>query len=76
MINDNEFIFLNQLIFQIIIKSNFLIKVLNNQLISFLRVKSIEIYFIIKNNPFFLMKTKKYHSQSLFIIYLNILITN
>ena len=48
----------------------------SNQSISFSRFKLIDQYFIIKNNSFYLAKAKKYIAQAIFIIYLNILITN
>ena len=82
MINNDDFIFPYQLISQIIIDSDSSIYILffdnisNNQLTSFSRFKSIDQYFIIENNPFYLLETKKYLTQIISMIYLNILIAN
>ena len=82
MINNDDFIFSYQLISQIIIDSDLSIYILffdnisNNQLALFSRFKSIDQYFIIENNSFYLLETKKYLTQIISMIYLNILIAN
>ena len=82
MINDDDFIFSYQLISQIITNSDLSIRISsfdnisNNQSASSSRFKSIDQYFIIENNPFYLLETKKYLTQIISMIYLNILIAN
>ena len=82
MINNDDFIFLHQSISQIITDSNSLIcvssfdDVSDNQSILSSRFKSIDQYFIIENNSFYLIEAKKYLAQTISMIYLNILIAN
>ena len=82
MINDDDFIFSYQSISQIVTDSGSSIRVSSfdnissNQSTSSSRFKSIDQYFIIENNPFYLLETKKYLTQIISMIYLNILIVN
>ena len=82
MINNDDFIFSYQLMSQIVINSDLSIcissftDISSNQSISSSRFKSIDQYFIIENNLFYLIEAKKYIAQAISIIYLNILIAN
>ena len=75
MTSDDEFIFPNQSVSQITTEPDFSVEASNSQSTS-LRVKSIDVYFIVKNNPLSLAEAEKYRSQSLSAVYLNALIAN